>query len=581
MGTTTLRRLALAGLLAVKSAAAAGLLANPGFEGVYQDLAECPNVTGQVAPGWSDNTCWDGSRPQIRYAPAPGAGIGGSVAQRIELVSGSRLQFAQFIGEVPPDMTVLRVRVSLKGRPGMAVRVTVRDVGPPYGIDGGTLVTLSPDWRAYTFEGVARGGAIGLFVTAGEPGTLWIDEAEVETAGSAAQVPVPPAGPVGADYFGMHFNALDTRWPATEPRIGATRIWDAGGPRDGQGEGGAQWADVQPAPGVFDWSGLDARVDRALRRGAGSLYVLGGRTPRWAAATPDVDSPYGPGQCAEPVDDRVWGGWVQAVATRYRGRIRHWELWNEADLPAFYCGRPERLIALARIARQVLKRIDPGNVLLSPGYSGPDAGGLDHFLRGGGGAQVDAIAFHFYVDRPEDLAARMHGVREVMARHGVAALPLWNTEQGFFDAEPPLDLYPPELGAALVARAHLLGWAWGHAHLFFYSWDNAFSRTPLSQPDTRRPTPASIALAQVQRWMIGRTVVACTLDADGNRTMTLRDADGRLGRVLWNADVAEGGSVPFTPPPEWGVRVAVDLAGRVAPVAGPVAAGAAPVLLLD
>ena len=43
------------------------VLDNPGFEDGYTAQNECANSTGFIAGGWADNTCWDATRPVIRY----------------------------------------------------------------------------------------------------------------------------------------------------------------------------------------------------------------------------------------------------------------------------------------------------------------------------------------------------------------------------------------------------------------------------------------------------------------------------------------------------------------------------------
>jgi hypothetical protein len=363
---------------------------------------------------------------------------------------------------------------------------------------------------------------------------------------------------LGHEYFGMHVNYADTPWPQTGTVPAAIRIWDADRNRDGSGSA-SQWADINPQPGVYDWSGLDARVAAAEAKGADVIYTLGGRTPRWASSRPDAPTPYGPGGCAEPSTEALWQDWVRSIVTRYKGRIRYWEVRNEPDLGGFYCGPLARLVDLSRLTKEVVAAIDPAARVVSPAMSGYEgAGALDFFLSAGGGTQVDIIGYHFYVDRPEDVALRVTSVREVLQRYGAQGLPLWNTEQGWFDGEAPLDLLPDATGAAYIARSALLGWAWGLERYYFYTWDNRNSQIALTTADRQTLTAAGVAYREVAAWMIGRSMQSVQRDGAGNYIVTLRDADGALRRVIWNPGAS---GVAFTPPLAWRARQVRDLTG--------------------
>jgi hypothetical protein len=62
------------------------VIANPGFEGNYAPVSECANITGEVAAGCTDNTCWDATQPLINYTRDGANPHGGAAAQKITLV---------------------------------------------------------------------------------------------------------------------------------------------------------------------------------------------------------------------------------------------------------------------------------------------------------------------------------------------------------------------------------------------------------------------------------------------------------------------------------------------------------------
>jgi len=354
--------------------------------------------------------------------------------------------------------------------------------------------------------------------------------------------PAKPPRVLNPSYFGTHFHRLGhaernfaaTAWPASP--IGALRLWDSR----------TRWADLEPAPGRFRFDRLDAHVALAQAHGAPILLVLGSPA-RWASARPDEAGPYGPGSAAEPRSFDDWERYVGAVARRYKGRIAQYELWNEpyfSDLPrdrghagAFFTGSVATMVELARRTRAVLEREDPRAGLLTPGFVGAPHR-LDMFLAAGGGRYVDAVAYHFYADDDRGLLELHAEVRAVMAKHGLARAPLYNTESGFALADR-------RQAAALLARAMLLSAFAGVDRFYQYAWDNG--RMGMLLEDGRTTTPSLAAFESVRRWLAGTTLRGCRMQpaqvvrCEGER-------DGARVFIAWRA--VGVGSAELVLPPE-------------------------------
>src|SRR2546427_8558462 len=126
-----------------------------------------------------------------------------------------------------------------------------------------------------------------------------------------------------------------------------------------------------------------------------SLLVM---STTWDLARPAIDTSYANGANAEPADLERWRDYVRPVAQRYKGRVRHYEIWNEPNLKSFYTGSTATMLELAREAFTTLKAIDPDIVVVSPAAT--ERGGvawLDDYLRRGGAQYADVIGYHFYV----------------------------------------------------------------------------------------------------------------------------------------------------------------------------------------
>lgn len=409
-------------------------------------------------------------------------------------------------------------------------------------------------------------------------------------ATDAAVFDIPVASPprtLGSDYFGTHLHRLrvppalhgrepQTPWPAG--KVGALRLWDTR----------TRWADIEPAPGRFEFEQLDYYVTQALANEASVLLVLGS-TPRWASARPWERCPYGSGCLAEPSDLRYWERYVEAVAHRYQGRIAMYELWNEpyfSDFPkdrghpgAFFSGSADTLVEMARIARAVLDRVDPAAVLLTPGFTGPTHR-LELFLSRGGARHVGGVAYHYYVGSDSDFVDVHRRVRAVMERHGLGGLPLYNTESGYERVSlataglPPLGVerLDEQAMAARLASSLVLGAFLGVQGYYQFAWDN--TRMGLLQPDGRSPTAGLLAYTNVRRWLDGAQLGGCASLEQGLVRCRLQRGEAQVS-VLWRPGARTTAALVLPADLEvLGVEDAI--AGPITPAARTLDVGAVP-----
>lgn len=161
------------------------------------------------------------------------------------------------------------------------------------------------------------------------------------------------------------------------------------------------WRDVNPAPGVFDWSILDRRITQVESWGGRPLLVLG-LTPQWAAADPSAGDPrWGAGSASLPADLDTWTDYVRAVAARYGDRIGAYEIWNEANLRTFWAGTPEQMALLTALANQEIKKFSPNATVLAPSVTTRLKSGARFSARflsefGPNPPSFDAWAIHSY-----------------------------------------------------------------------------------------------------------------------------------------------------------------------------------------
>src|SRR5262249_18919288 len=142
---------------------------------------------------------------------------------------------------------------------------------------------------------------------------------------------------------------------------------------------------------------------------------------------------YGPGSCYPPSNIQDWDNFVTALVAHSAGRIKYWELWNEANLPEFWTGDVPTLVAMAQHAYSIIKAADPSATVLCPSSAGfaKDTGDfLNAYFSAGGLAYTDAVAFHGYSGdgTPEGVLDFVAAARSSMAANGITGKPIWDTE---------------------------------------------------------------------------------------------------------------------------------------------------------
>jgi hypothetical protein len=122
------------------------------------------------------------------------------------------------------------------------------------------------------------------------------------------------------------------------------------------------WKEIEGAgKGHFDWSRTDLIVQYTEDAGLDLLVRLD-RPPAWTGAQGD-----GP-----PPNLADLGDFVAEVASRYRGRIRAYQIWNEPNLAREWGGQTpsaQGYVALLKTAYQSIKNVDPQAIVISAGLS--------------------------------------------------------------------------------------------------------------------------------------------------------------------------------------------------------------------
>jgi hypothetical protein len=423
-----------------------------------------------------------------------------------------------------------------------------------------TMVSVAPATVT-----VAAGQTTGSFTYTGvAPGAAMLTAAgDGYSPASSAVTDLPPAIP--ASFFGMTVINVSQVTPTVS--YGSTRSWDAVG---------LSWAELNTAPGVYNFAALDNFIAASQAHGAEMIYTFG-RTPPWASSQPNAASPYALGECAPPANFAYWDAFVTAIVTHAAGRIKYWEIWNEPNDPQFWCGnaqtRANDLITLAKRAYSIIKRLQPRAAVLSPALAGPSGPSwLNWYLSLGGKNYLDVVAFHGYSSpRAEDILTVTANYRAVMATWGLAGAPMRDTEGSWSNT---VSAVPIATQVGFIPKSYLLRQSLGLEAFNWYAWDGG----PIwggMWTSADGPSAAATSYAQTYQWMVGASMTApCSEDQTSVWSCRLSRPDGYSAEALWISN----STATVTVPSQY-VQFA-DLTGAVHPIVNnTVAVGDQPILV--
>ncbi len=127
-----------------------------------------------------------------------------------------------------------------------------------------------------------------------------------------------------------------------------------------------EWRNIEgKARGSFEWNEPDRIVD-ALSQAGLKIIARVDNQPQWAAS-----SVTWPGT-GPPDDPSAWSDYLGALATRYKGRIQAYEIWNEPNLDREWGDRkpdPQAYTSMLKSSYQAIKAADPQALVISAGMS--------------------------------------------------------------------------------------------------------------------------------------------------------------------------------------------------------------------
>jgi hypothetical protein len=343
----------------------------------------------------------------------------------------------------------------------------------------------------------------------------------------------------GFECFYWNYCGLNGEWIPTTSQPGTVRLWQAG----------TEWAFLNTASGTYDWTYLDRWLDLIAEHQPRSVIYTFGLTPCWISTGGCDFQGWGNGHnfSNTPPKDLSFEGspsfnaFVTALVQHCspagncdKDYIKHWEMWNEADLNEYWTGTAAQLYDMFAPVIPIIRSNIPGAIVSTP----PVCGGKSWMvgwmaLENTYGRLSDYFGFHVYLQgyTPE---ARMTMIQRMVATknaYGWTTTPWINTETNFatITFACPSQYTAEECDGQLV-RWHVLQYAYqggagGAFHVGWFEWKSIDE----GGYDTYYYT--------MMQWLVGGTFAkSCTNQRSANVwSCLLTEADGRQALIVWDA----------------------------------------------
>ncbi|MBE2213477.1 MAG: hypothetical protein IAE82_06365 [Opitutaceae bacterium] len=188
------------------------------------------------------------------------------------------------------------------------------------------------------------------------------------------------------------------------------------------------WARTERTPGVYDFARLDHIIDDARSRGLeiwletsyGNPIYAGGGQRTLLGGFPTSEEALA-----------AWDKWVEAMATRYKGKVRDWSMWNEPNGNKSHTAA--QITEFNIRTAEVIKRVIPDARIAGLVLSDTRHDIIEHFMKTLAERNklglFEWVVYHKYGQNPDAAYPGVIKAREIIRKYS-PTMKLWQGESG-------------------------------------------------------------------------------------------------------------------------------------------------------
>jgi acetyl esterase/lipase len=218
------------------------------------------------------------------------------------------------------------------------------------------------------------------------------------------------------------------------------------------------WWKCEREKGVYDWTWLDGIVSNLASRGINVWFNVGFGNKLYMedtfgeASVGFVPIHYGP-ECEE-----AWRIFCRALAKHFKGRVDHFEIWNEANGKGFWRPKDPEPVGYARLIKITADAIreEQPEARCGACVMGFPQSYLQELKKQGALAKLDFFSLHPYDPVPEQYwPSRVAWLRDLFrgAGRGGRDVEVWQGESGFASWTPEKYWQPRSIRESERAQA--------------------------------------------------------------------------------------------------------------------------------
>lgn len=315
---------------------------------------------------------------------------------------------------------------------------------------------------------------------------------------------------------------------------------------------GISWQVIEQGTGSYDWSQVDAFVQRLRQTNLRSVVVIGFGNAIYSGTLPTGDGGSYPAPPTTPGAQDAYARFAAAAAARYAGDPIKWEIWNEPDSVSFWAPGPDpaAYAALAAKACSAMKNAAPGAFVIGGVGAGlPDAWSWDStniyaaLAASGATGCLDAISGHAYrmdanynAPGPDSIADNLGDSRRYLYNSlGIPSTrPFYISEWGW-----PTSLVPANLQLAYLMRGMLTAVTGGAGLVIGYEWRDSHDPSAGHEayfglyPQVGGAPKASAEVWNAFTWLAGATIVGPLQTGRSDAFAMQVTSGGKSYAVVW------------------------------------------------